>query len=102
MNGKLKIVQNRKATDTDTEEDDEDEDDEKMPEEIRTPNRYDTSERDGRNAPKRTNPQEDALQIHNDGEIPDENLETNIWRSNQNSKKSKRYGTIPYIGSFWG
>ena len=40
------IVQNRKATNTETEEDDDDEDDE-MPEEIGTPKKYDTSERDG-------------------------------------------------------
>ena len=99
MNGKLK---NRKATDTDTEEDDDDEDDEEVPEEIGTPKTYDTSERDGRYAPILTNPEEDARQIHTDGEIPGENLESNIRRSNRNSKKPNRFGTIPYTGSFWG
>ena len=39
------IVQNRRATNTKTEDDD-DEDDE-MPEDIGTPKKYDTSERDG-------------------------------------------------------
>ena len=39
--------------------------------------------------PIRTNPEEDALQIHTDGEIPGENLETNIRRSNRNSKKTE-------------
>ena len=55
INGKLKIVQNRKATDTDTEGDDDDEDDvdEELPEENGTPKVYDTSERDGRYAPIR-------------------------------------------------
>ena len=80
MNGKLKIVQNRKATETVTEEDDDDEGD--VPDEIGTPKTYDTSERDGRHAPIRTNPEEDALQIHTDGEIPGENLATNMRRSN--------------------
>ena len=51
LNGKLKIVRNRKATDTDTEEDDDDEDDEELPEKNGTPKVYDTSERDGRYAP---------------------------------------------------
>ena len=60
LNGKLKIVQNRKQTASDTEEDDYD-DDEEMPEEIGTPTPkvYHTSERDGRYAPTRTNPEEE-------------------------------------------
>ena len=84
MNGKLKIVQNRKGTHTETEEDDDDEDDE-IPEEFGTPKKYDTSERDGRY----------ALQIHTDGEIPVENFETNIRRSNRNSKN--RIDTVLYL-----
>ena len=78
----MKIVQNRKQTGRDTEEDDYD-DDENMPEEIGTPTPkiYDTSERDGRYAPIRTNPEEDALQLHTDGEMSGENLKTNIRRS---------------------
>ena len=40
-NGKSKIVQNRKATDSDTEEDDDDKDDEELPEENGTPEVYD-------------------------------------------------------------
>ena len=53
LNGKLMIVQNRKATDTDSEEDDNDEEDdnveedEELPEENGTPRVYHTSERDG-------------------------------------------------------
>ena len=94
MNGKLKIVQNRKGTHTETEEDDDDEDDE-IPEEFGTKKKYDTSERDGRYALIRTNPEEDALQIHTDGEIPGENFETNIRRSNRNSKN--RIDTVLYL-----
>ena len=37
VNGQLKIVQNRKATDIETEDDDDDDDDEEAPEEIGTP-----------------------------------------------------------------
>ena len=101
LNGKLKIVQNRKTTDTETEDDD-DEDDEDVPEEIETPKIYDTSERSGKYIPIRTNQEEDALQIHTDGEIPGENLENKVRRSNRNIKKPNRYGTVPYTGNFWG
>ena len=76
-----------------------------MPEEIGTPTPkvYDTSERDGGYAPIRTNPEEeDALQLHTDGEISGENIKTKIRRSTRDSKKPNRYGTIPYTGSFWG
>ena len=72
MNGKLKIVQNRKTTDTETE--DNDDDDEEVPEEIGTPKPYDTSKRGGKYVAIRTNPKEDALQIHTDGEISDVNF----------------------------
>ena len=69
LNGKLKIVPNKKRADSDTEEDDDDEDEE-MPEEIGTPIVYDTSEKDGRYVPIRTNPEEeDTLQLHTDSEI---------------------------------
>ena len=98
MNGKLKFVKARKQTTSDTEEDDYDEDEE-MPEEVGTPAQNGTSERDGRYIPIRTNPEEDALQLHTDGEISCENIETNIRRD---SKKPNRYGTIPYTGNFRG
>ena len=97
----LKIVQNRKATDTETEDDD-DEDDEDVPEEIGTPKIYDTSESVGKYIAIRTSPEEDALQIHTDGEIPGENSENKVRRSNRNSKKPNRYGTVPYSRNFWG
>ena len=76
-----------------------------MPEETGTPtNVYDTSERNGSYIPIRTNPEEDALQIYTDGEMTGENLENQnqIRRSNRNSKKPNRYGSIPYTGNFWG
>ena len=103
MTGKLKLVKARKPATSDTEEDDDDEDEE-MPEEIGTPTPkvYDTSERDGRYIPIRTNPEEDALQLHTDGEISGENIETNIRRSTRDCKKPNRYGTTPYPGNFWG
>ena len=62
LNGKLNIVQNRRAMESNTDEDDDDEDDEDMPEETGTPKIYDTSESDERYAPIRTNPEKDALQ----------------------------------------
>ena len=82
-NGKWKIVQNRKATDSDTEEDDDDEDDEELPEENGTPEVYDFSERDGKQAPMRTNPEKEKKQIHTDAEISGENSKTNIKRSHR-------------------
>ena len=48
------------------------------------------------------NPEEDALQLHTDGEISGENLKTNIRRSSRDSKKPNRYGTIRYTGNLWG
>ena len=101
-NGKLKIVQNRKSTGSDTEEEGEDDDDEEIPEKAGTPTSkvYDTSERGGRYEPIRTNPEEDALQLHTDSEISGENLKTNIRRSSRDSKKPNRYGTIPYTENF--
>ena len=75
---KTEYCPNRKATESDTDENDDDEDDEELPVSTGTPKIYDTSERDGRYAPIRTNLEEDALQIHTDGEIPVKNLETNI------------------------
>ena len=98
LSGKLMLTQNRKATDTETEEDDDDE----VPEETGTPRKYDTSERDGRYVPIRRIPEEDTLQIHTDGKIPGDNLETNIRRSNRNSRKPNRYGSIPYTGNLLG
>ena len=90
LNGKLKIVQNKKRTESDN---DDDEDDEEMPGEARTPTVYDTSERDGRYVPIRTNPEGDARQLHTDSEIAGENLKTQIRRSNRDSKKPNRYGS---------
>ena len=101
LNGKLKYVQNRKKTETDTEEED-DEDDEEMPETTERET-YDTSERNGQCVPIQTNPEDDALQLHTDGEIPGENKSNNIIRrSNRNIVKPNRYGSIPYTGNFWG
>ena len=50
LNGKLKIVQNKKRAESETDDDDEDEE---TPEETGTPIVYDTSERDGRYVPTR-------------------------------------------------
>ena len=102
LNGKLKIVPNKKRADSDTEEEDDDEDEE-MPEEIGTPIVYDTSEKDGRYVPIRTNPEEeDTLQLHTDSEITGEKPKTQIRRTNRESKIPNRYGSITYTGNFWG
>ena len=102
LNGKLKIVQNKKRAESDTDGDDDDEDDEEMPEETGTPTLYYTSERDGRYMRIRTNPEQNTLQLHTDSEIPFENSRTQIRRSNRDSKRPNRYGGIPYTGNFWG
>ena len=74
-----------------------------MPEEIGTPIVYDTSEKDGRYVPIRTNPEEeDTLQLHTDSEITGEKPKTQIKRTNRESKIPNRYGSITYIGNFWG
>ena len=95
-------MQNPKQTGSNTEEEDDYEDDEEMAEELGTPRQklYDTSERDGRYAPMRTNPKEDARQLHTDGEISGENLKTNIRRS---VRDKNRTDTVPYfILEFFG
>ena len=80
LNGKLRIVKNRKTSISESEDEDDD-DDEEMPEE--TGNRsYDTSERGGRYEPIQTNPEEHKIQIRTDGEISHgENIENKIRRS---------------------
>ena len=100
LNGKLKIVQNKKQAESDTDDDHDDEDDEEMPEETGTVTVYDTSERDGRYVPIRTNPEEVTLQLHTDSEIPGENLKTQIRRSNRDRKKPNRYGGYPVLETF--
>ena len=101
LNGNLRIVQNKKHTETESEdEDDDDDDEEEMPEE--TGKIYDTSERGGRYAPIQTDPENDAIQIHTDGEMPQgENTENNHRRSNRNTNRPNRYGSIYYKGNFW-
>ena len=59
-------MRNKKHTETETE--DEDEDDEEIPEDAGKT--YDTSEKDGRYAPIQTDPENDVIQIHTDGEMP--------------------------------
>ena len=60
-------------------------------------------ERNGSYVPIQTNPEDDALQLHADGEIPGENKSNNIIRrSNRSIVKPNRYGSIPYTGNFWG
>ena len=102
LNGKLKIVQNKKRAESNTDDDDDDEDDEEMPEETGTPIVYDTSEKDGRYVPIRKNPEEDALQLHTDSKITGEKLKTQIGRTNRESKKPNRHGSIPVYWKFLG
>ena len=91
LNSKLKIVQNKKWAESDTDDDD---DDKEMSEETGLPTEYDTFERVERCVPIRTNPEEDTLQLHTDSEIPGENLQTQIRRSNRNSNRPNRYSSI--------
>ena len=58
---------------------------------------YDTSEIGGRYAQIRTDPDNDAIQIHTDGEMPQgENTENNHRRSIRNTNRPNRYGSIYY------
>ena len=78
LNGNLRIVQNKKQTETETDDEDDDDDEE---EEIGKT--CDRSERDGRYVSIRSNPENDVIQIHTDGEMPqDENSENKTRRSN--------------------
>ena len=101
MNWKLRIVQNKKRTETDSENDDDhNEEEEDIPEE--TGRVYDPSERDGRYQSTRTDPEKDSLQLHTDGEIRQgENSESNISRSDRNINKPSRYSSVPYKGNFY-
>ena len=99
LNCKLRINQNKKRTETDSEDEDEDEDDEEeIPEEAGTV--YDTSERDGRYEPIRTDPENDSLQLHTDGEMPQGENSKIIRRSNRNISRPNRYGSVPYQRNF--
>ena len=92
---KLRIVQNKKQTETETEdEDDDDDDEEEMPEEAGKT--YDTSEKEGRYSPIRTDPENEAIQIHTDGEVPHgENTENNHRRSTE--RQINRIDTVAYV-----
>ena len=82
FNGKLRIVRNKRAeTDTEDEGDDIDEDDEEKPDEV--------GKRDGTYAPIRTDPENDFIQLHLDGEIPqgEEESTNKIGRSDRNTNK---------------
>ena len=61
---------------------------------------YDTSEENGKYTPVQTNPEEDVIQIHTDGEISGENFEHKVRRSNRKINKQNRYGSVPYAGNF--
>ena len=60
---------------------------------------YDTCEGNGRYAPIQTNPEDDTIKIHTDGEILGENTEKINRRSNRNIHKSDRCGSVPYTGN---
>ena len=54
---------------------------------------YGTSERVGRYAPIRKDQENDVIQIHTDGKIPQGE---EIRRSDRNTNNPNRYGTVPY------
>ena len=62
---------------------------------------YDTSERDGRFEPIRTSPEEDVIQIHNDGEIPQGDKIEYTIQGSRNINKPSRYDSVPYTGNVW-
>ena len=93
------MIQNVKRTETDPEDDDDqDDDEEEIPEEAGTV--YDTFERDVRYEPIRTEPENDCLQLHTDGEMPQgENSKLNIRRTNRNVNRPNRYGSVAFQGN---
>ena len=99
LNGKLKIVQNWKRSDSEMEDEEDVDEEEEMPEMTRNAT-YDTSERNGKYVLIQTNPEEDVIQIHTDCGIPGENFEHNIRRSNRTINKPNIFGSIPYTRSF--
>ena len=103
LNGKLRIVQNKKKTDTETEDEDDDDDDEdETPEEAGKTYDISERERERRYIPIRTDPENDVIQIHTDGEMPQcENSESEHKRSNRITNRPNRYGSISYKGNFW-
>ena len=86
LNGKLPIVQNKKRTETKSENNDDNDDEEaEIPEEAGIV--YDTSERDGSYDSIRRDPENDTLQLHTDGEMPQGG--NSIFRlSNRNLNKT--------------
>ena len=91
LNGKLRIVQNKKDTDTDLKDDDDDDDEkEEIPEEAEIV--YDTSERDGRY-------ENVTPQIHTDREITQVENSKLIKLSNRTFNQPNRYGSVPYQGN---
>ena len=81
---------NKKRTETDLEDDEDDDDEEEeIPEEAGVV--YGMWEWGGRFEPIRIDPENDAIQIHTDGETPQgENSKFNIRRSNENVNKLNR------------
>ena len=62
---------------------------------------YDTSEKYRRYAPIQTDPENDVIQTHTDGEMHQgENSEHKHRRSNRNTTRPNRYGSISYKGNF--
>ena len=101
LNGKLKIIPNKKL-DSDSESKEGEIEDEDS--DFENP---DTSERNGRYQPITTSP-EDELNLHTDGELNTGEIKTentvtekNIRRSNRESKQPNRYGGVAYTRNFW-
>ena len=62
-----------------------------------------THRREGDDMPQyKQTPKMMQIQIHTDGEMPHgENTENNHRRSNRNTNRPNRYGSIYYKGNFW-
>ena len=101
LNGKLRIIPNKKLNSDSESEEGEKEDEDG---DFENP---DTSERNGRYQPVTTSP-EDELNLHTDGELNTGEIKTentvtekNIRRSNRESKQPNRYGGVTYTRNFW-
>ena len=83
-----------------TEEEEEEEEEEEMPDEIGKS--YDTYQKGGRYARIITDPENDVIQIHTNGEIlQGDDITNKIRRSDRNTNKQDKYGSIPYTEYFW-
>ena len=88
-------------TETDSEDENYDGEEKEIPEE--SAKDYDPCEREWKCSPIRTDPKNEVIKLHADGEMPQgEKSEINDTRPRRNVDTPNRYRSIKYRGIFWG